>query len=65
MDRILYRRHKISLIVLLAGANRVLESAGMLGSLMGCSFEALMIDNDMPGMAQRMIAGIELNKAGS
>ena len=45
----------------LAGANRVLESAGMLGSLMGCSFEALMIDNDMLGMAQRVIAGIEVN----
>ena len=26
----------------LAGANRILESAGMLGSLMGCSFEALV-----------------------
>lgn len=45
----------------LAGANRILESAGMLGSLMGCSFEALMIDNDMLGMAQRVIAGIEVN----
>ncbi len=45
----------------LAGANRVMESAGMLGSLMGCSFEALMIDNDMLGMAQRVIAGIEVN----
>jgi len=45
----------------LAGANRVLESAGMLGSLMACSFEALMIDNDMLGMAQRVIAGIEVN----
>ena len=45
----------------LAGANRVLESAGMLGSLMGCSFEALVIDNDMLGMAQRVVAGIEVN----
>ncbi|MCP4982323.1 MAG: trimethylamine methyltransferase, partial [Gammaproteobacteria bacterium] len=45
----------------LAGANRILESAGMLGSLMGCSFEALMIDNDMLGMAQRVVAGIEVN----
>ena len=45
----------------LAGANRVLESAGMLGSLMGCSFEALMIDNDMLGMAQRVVAGIEVS----
>ncbi|MEE8365873.1 MAG: trimethylamine methyltransferase family protein [Gammaproteobacteria bacterium] len=45
----------------LAGANRILESAGMLGSLMGCSYEALMIDNDMLGMAQRVVAGIEVN----
>jgi trimethylamine--corrinoid protein Co-methyltransferase len=47
----------------LAGANRILESAGMLGSLMGCSYEALMIDNDMLGMAQRVVAGIEVNDA--
>ena len=46
----------------LAGANRILESAGMLDSLMGCSYEALMIDNDMLGMAQRVIAGIEVNE---
>ena len=45
----------------LAGANRIPESAGMLGSLMGCSFESLMIDNDMLGMAQRVVAGIEVN----
>lgn len=45
-----------------AGANRILESAGMLGSLMGCSFEALVIDNDMLGMAQRTLAGIEVNE---
>ncbi len=45
----------------LAGANRVLESAGMLGSLMGCSFEALVIDNDMLGMAQRALRGVEVS----
>ena len=46
----------------LAGGNRILESAGMLGSLMGCSFEALVIDNDMLGMVQRVIRGIEVNE---
>ncbi|MGO1118307.1 trimethylamine methyltransferase family protein [Rhodovibrionaceae bacterium A322] len=46
----------------LAGANRVLESAGMLGSLMGCSFEGLVIDNDMLGMSQRVLKGIEVNE---
>ena len=46
----------------LAGGNRILESAGMLGSLMGCSFEALVIDNDMLGMVQRVIRGIEFTE---
>lgn len=46
----------------LAGANRVLESAGMLGSLLGCSLEALVIDNDMLGVAQRVLAGLEVNE---
>ena len=46
----------------LSGGNRILESAGMLGSLMGCSFEALVIDNDMLGMVQRVIRGIEVNE---
>ena len=46
----------------LSGGNRILESAGMLGSLMGCSFEALFIDNDMLGMVQRGIRGIEVNE---
>ena len=46
----------------LAGANRVLESAGMLGSLLACSLEALVIDNDMLGVAQRVLAGLEVNE---
>ncbi len=46
----------------LAGANRVLESAGMLGSLMGCSFEALVVDNEMLGNIQRVVRGIEVNE---
>jgi trimethylamine--corrinoid protein Co-methyltransferase len=45
----------------LAGANLVFESAGMLGSLMGCSFEALVIDNDMLGSVQRAVRGIEVS----
>lgn len=45
----------------LAGANRVLESAGMVGSLMGCSLEGLVIDNDMLGVAQRVVAGLEVS----
>ena len=44
----------------LAGANLVYESAGMLGSLMGCAFESLVIDNDMLGAVQRAVRGIEV-----
>jgi trimethylamine--corrinoid protein Co-methyltransferase len=33
----------------------------MLASLMGCSFEAMVIDNDMLGMVQRSLRGIEVN----
>ncbi len=44
-----------------AGCNRVCESAGMLGSLMGVSFESLVIDNDILGMVLRTVRGIEVN----
>ncbi len=44
----------------LAGANMVTESAGMMGSLMGVSFEAMVIDNDMLGSIARAVRGIEV-----
>jgi len=44
----------------LAGCNNVSESAGMVGSLMGCSFEALVIDNDMLANVLRTVRGIEI-----
>jgi trimethylamine--corrinoid protein Co-methyltransferase len=44
-----------------AGANLVYESAGMLASLLGMSYEALVLDNDMIGMARRVVRGIEVN----
>ncbi|SHJ08577.1 trimethylamine:corrinoid methyltransferase [Shimia gijangensis] len=56
-----YEKGITSVVAGLAGANRVLESAGMMASLMGCSFEALVIDNDMLGMAQRVVRGIEVS----
>ena len=43
----------------LAGAE-VSEVAGMLASLMGCSFEAMVIDNDMLGNVARVLRGIEV-----
>ncbi len=45
-----------------AGANLVYESAGMLGSLLGCSLEMMVIDNDMLGSVNRTIRGIEVNE---
>ena len=44
----------------LAGCNNVSESAGMVGSLMGCSYEAMVIDNDMLGSVLRTVRGIEV-----
>ena len=43
-----------------AGANLVYESAGMLASLLACSYEALVIDNDMLGAVNRTVRGIEV-----
>ncbi|MEM7343758.1 MAG: trimethylamine methyltransferase family protein [Chloroflexota bacterium] len=43
-----------------AGANYIGEAAGMQASLLGCSLEAMVIDNDMLGSVQRTIRGIEV-----
>ncbi|MCP3991841.1 MAG: methyltransferase [Actinomycetia bacterium] len=45
-----------------AGANLVYESAGMLASLLTCSLESMVIDNDMMGSINRTIRGIEVNE---
>lgn len=45
----------------MAGANRICEAAGMMGSLMGCSFESLVIDNEILGMVLRTTRGIEVS----
>ena len=44
-----------------AGCNNISESAGMLGSLMALSLEAMVIDNDMLGAVLRTVRGIEVN----
>ena len=43
----------------LAGGD-VSETTGMMASLMGCSFEAMVIDNDMLGNVTRILRGIEV-----
>ena len=44
-----------------AGANVVFESAGMLASLLACSLETLVIDNDLLGAVARTVRGIEVD----
>ncbi len=56
-----YEKGVSTALAALAGGNYVCESAGMLASLLGCSFEALVIDNDMLGMVQRALRGIEVS----
>ena len=45
-----------------AGANRLCEFGGMMGSLMGCSFESMVIDNEIGGTILRSLRGIEVNQ---
>lgn len=44
----------------LAGANMIYESAGMMASLLGVSFEAMVLDNEMLANATRTIRGVEV-----
>jgi len=46
-----------------AGGNYVNECCGMMGSLIGCSVEAMVIDNDMLGNIQRVLKGVEVSDA--
>lgn len=45
----------------LAGGNLIYESSGMTASLLGASFEAFLIDNDMHSAIYRIMRGIEIN----
>ncbi|MBY8975503.1 trimethylamine methyltransferase family protein [Rhodobacteraceae bacterium NNCM2] len=45
----------------LAGANMVYESAGMTASLLGASFEAFVLDDEMLSHVHRTIRGIEVS----
>lgn len=46
----------------LAGANMVYESAGMMASLLGASFEAFVLDDEMLGHVHRVIRGVEVDE---
>jgi trimethylamine--corrinoid protein Co-methyltransferase len=49
-----------TLAAALSGANFVNAYPGIVGSLLGQSFEGMVIDNDMMGMVLRLLRGIEV-----
>lgn len=49
------------LSVALAGGNMIFESAGMMASLLGASFEAMVIGNEMHSLIYRVLRGIEVS----
>ncbi|WP_219988851.1 trimethylamine methyltransferase family protein [Leucothrix pacifica] len=51
-----------SLGVGLAGCNMVYESSGMMASLLGASFEAMLIDDEMLSQVYRTLRGIEVTE---
>lgn len=46
----------------LAGGNLIYESSGMTAALLGVSFEAFVLDNEMHANIYRMLRGIEVNE---
>jgi len=51
-----------SLAAGLAGANLIYESSGMMASLLGASFEAFILDDEMHSMTYRALRGIEVTE---
>ncbi len=45
----------------LAGGNMLYESSGMMASLLGASFEAFVIDDEMLSLVYRLLRGIEVS----
>lgn len=51
-----------SLAAGLAGGNLIYESSGMMASLLGVSFEAFILDDEMHSMIYRTLRGVEVNE---
>lgn len=51
-----------SLAAALAGGNLIYESSGMTAALLGASFEAFILDNDMHAMTYRTLRGVEVTE---
>jgi trimethylamine--corrinoid protein Co-methyltransferase len=56
-----YEKGLTELLSALAGANLIYEAAGMYGSLLGCSLESFVLDNDMIGSVLRAARGFEVS----
>ena len=52
-----------SLAAALAGGNLIYESSGMTAALLGVSFEAFILDDEMHAMTYRALRGIEVSAA--
>ncbi|MEM7545273.1 MAG: trimethylamine methyltransferase family protein [Pseudomonadota bacterium] len=52
-----------SLAAALAGGNLIYESSGMTAALLGASFEAFILDDEMHAMTYRALRGIEVTEA--
>ncbi|MBQ0752307.1 MAG: trimethylamine methyltransferase family protein [Roseovarius sp.] len=50
-----------SLAAALAGGNLIYESSGMMASLLGASFEAFILDDEMHSLIYRTLRGVEVN----
>ena len=51
-----------SLAAALAGGNLIYESSGMTAALLGASFEAFILDDEMHAMTYRFLCGIEVTE---
>jgi trimethylamine--corrinoid protein Co-methyltransferase len=56
-----YEKGITTLAVALAGGNMVSTYPGIVGSLLGQSFEGMVIDNDMMGSVLRVVRGVEVS----
>ena len=62
-SKLVTKKGYTELLSSLAGANLIYEAAGMYGSLLGCSLESFVLDNDMIGAIMRATRGFEVNEA--
>ncbi len=56
-----YESGMSNLLVAMSGANYIHDSAGLMESDLTVSYEKLVVDNEILGMCQRVLKGIEVN----